>query len=154
MVLFLVHFIKRSWKMLKKSYSWWANQLIPWYHWITGTTFLLDNWWLCPCCRVVLAYLSKVSLAPEDNEGNYKAVAMKVNKGAGNACLSCNVRPCYWLQSIFITSSASLALEGKLGIWKRGTGFFFSSIPSLFLFSQIPLFLFKTQDTRVAFGRG
>jgi len=40
------------------------------------------------------AYLSKGSLAPEDNEGNYKAVAMKVNKGACNASLSYNVRPC------------------------------------------------------------
>lgn len=41
----------------------------------------------------VFAYLSKGTLAPEDNEGNYKAVAMKVNKGAGNACLSYKVRP-------------------------------------------------------------
>ena len=43
----------------------------------------------------VFAYLSKGSLAAEDNEGNYKAVAMKVNKGACNACLSYNVRPCF-----------------------------------------------------------
>lgn len=32
----------------------------------------------------VFAYLSKGSLAPDNNEGSYKAVAMKVNTGAGD----------------------------------------------------------------------